>query len=104
MASATRSSSRARTSIFHAIVEFYEDEQDPSLTVAFRNERPPERPHRLDARRPARTGTFHAGDAADFAVAFDNVLAPGRYEPPPNLAHGGEGHDLMDRCEQQRRS
>ena len=88
-------------SIFHAIVEFYEDAQDPSLTVAFRNE------HQqnvlivstlVDQRE---TGTFRAGDRGHFAVSFDNVLAPGRYEPLANLAHSGEGHDLIDRWEQQ---
>ncbi|MEY2441237.1 MAG: type transport system ATP-binding protein [bacterium] len=88
-------------SIFHAVVEFYEDEQDPSLTVAFRNEH-----HQnvlivstlVDRRE---TGTFHAGDRAHFAVSFENVLAPGRYEPLANLARSGEGHDLIDRWEQQ---
>ena len=87
--------------IFHAIVEFYENEQDPSLTVAFLNE------HRqnvlivstlVDRRE---TGSFKAGDVAHFAVSFDNVLAPGRYEPLANLARSGEGHDLMDRWEKQ---
>ena len=34
-------------------------------------------------------------------MSFENVLAPGRYEPLANLAHAGEGHDLMDRWESQ---
>jgi ABC-type polysaccharide/polyol phosphate transport system ATPase subunit len=88
-------------STFHAIVEFYEDERDPSLTVALQNEH-----HQnvlivstlVDRRE---TGSFRAGDRAEFAVTFENVLAPGRYEPIANLAHSGEGHDLMDRWEQQ---
>ncbi len=88
-------------STFHALVEFYEDEQDPSLTVAFLNE------HQqnvlivstlVDRRK---SGTFRAGETAHFAVSFENVLAPGRYEPLANLAHAGEGHDLMDRWESQ---
>ena len=36
-----------------------------------------------------------------FAVTFDNILAPGRYEPVANLAHRGSGHDLMDRWAKQ---
>jgi len=87
--------------IFHAVVEFDETEEDPSLTVAFRNEH-----HQnvlvvstlIDNRE---IGTFHAGDVVHFAVSFDNVLAPGRYEPIANLSHAGEGHDLIDRWENQ---
>jgi ABC-type polysaccharide/polyol phosphate transport system ATPase subunit len=81
--------------VFHALVEFQQDEVDPSLTVAFRNEGD----HNVlivstlvDRRE---TGSFKAGETAHFAVGFENVLAPGRYEPVANLARAGEGHDIM---------
>ena len=88
-------------STFHAIVEFYEDHEDPSLTVAFKND--------LDQNvlivttlvDQVRTGSFRAGETAHFSVGFDNILGPGRYEPLANLARRGEGHDLIDRWEKQ---
>jgi ABC-type polysaccharide/polyol phosphate transport system ATPase subunit len=45
------------------------------------------------------TGSFRAGDEALFSFSCENVLAPGRYTPMVNLAHGGTGLDLMDRVE-----
>ena len=46
-----------------------------------------------------RSGTFIAGDEAVFSFTFDNVLAPGRYNPMITLAHLGFGLDVMDRFE-----
>lgn len=46
-----------------------------------------------------RSGAFVAGDEAVFSFAFDNVLAPGRYNPVITLAHRGFGLDVMDRFE-----
>ena len=34
-----------------------------------------------------------------FSFAFDNVLAPGRYNPLFTLAHRGSGLDVIDRFE-----
>jgi ABC-type polysaccharide/polyol phosphate transport system ATPase subunit len=88
-------------STFHAIVEFYEDQTDPSLTVAFQND------HRQNVLivttliDHVHTGTFHAGERAHFCVGFETILGPGRYEPLANLARRGEGHDLIDRWEKQ---
>jgi hypothetical protein len=36
---------------------------------------------------------------AQFSFSFDNVLAPGRYNPVVLLAHRGDGLDVMDRFE-----
>jgi ABC-type polysaccharide/polyol phosphate transport system ATPase subunit len=46
-----------------------------------------------------RSGTFAAGEMAQFSFSFDNVLAPGRYNPVVLLAHRGDGLDVMDRFE-----
>ena len=46
-----------------------------------------------------RTGEFYAGDEAEIAFTFDNVLAPGRYTPVLQLAHRGSGIDMIDRFE-----
>ncbi|HEY7074263.1 MAG TPA: ABC transporter ATP-binding protein [Solirubrobacteraceae bacterium] len=45
------------------------------------------------------TGRFTAGDEAVFAVAFDNVLAPGRYHLSLVVAARGTGEQLLDRWE-----
>ena len=44
-----------------------------------------------------RTGDFDAGEEAEIAFTFDNVLAPGRYTPVFQLAHRGSGLDMIDR-------
>jgi len=86
--------------IFHAVVEFAETVEDPSLTVAFRNEHGHNVVIVSTLVEHCETGTFHPGDVAHFAVSFDNVFGPGRYEPLANLA-SGEGHELIDRWENQ---
>ena len=45
------------------------------------------------------TGDFYAGEEAEIAFTFDNVLAPGRYTPVLQLAHRGSGLDMIDRFE-----
>ena len=49
------------------------------------------------AREDDRSGVFGAGDEVVFEFSFENVLAPGRYEPLFILAHRGSGLDLIDR-------
>ena len=44
-----------------------------------------------------RSGQFTAGDEAVFSFSFDNVLAPGRYNPVIQLSHRGSGLDVIDR-------
>jgi ABC-type polysaccharide/polyol phosphate transport system ATPase subunit len=46
-----------------------------------------------------RSGRFRAGEQAVFSFAFDNVLAPGRYNPMFTLAQRGFGLDVIDRFE-----
>ncbi len=46
-----------------------------------------------------RSGRFAAGEEVLFCFSFDNVLAPGRYNPVVTLAHRGLGLDVMDRFE-----
>jgi ABC-type polysaccharide/polyol phosphate transport system ATPase subunit len=87
--------------VFHAIVEFKETVEDPSLTLAFRNEHGQNVFILSTILDHDRTGTFRAGDRAHFAAAFENILAPGRYELLANLAHRGAGHELIDRWEKQ---
>ncbi|MGH2943557.1 MAG: ABC transporter ATP-binding protein [Solirubrobacteraceae bacterium] len=86
---------------FRAVVEFHRTVKDPSLTLAFPNERQVNAFILSTIPEHGATGTFHAGERASFAATFDNVLAPGRYEPLANLAHHGAGHDLIDRWERE---
>jgi hypothetical protein len=51
------------------------------------------------AREHERSGSFSAGEEVLFSFSFENVLAPGRYNPLFTLAHRGTGLDLMDRFE-----
>jgi hypothetical protein len=51
------------------------------------------------SRENERSGRFDAGDEVLFSFSFENVLAPGRYNPLFTLAHRGTGLDLMDRFE-----
>jgi ABC-type polysaccharide/polyol phosphate transport system ATPase subunit len=44
-------------------------------------------------------GRFRAGDEAVFSFSFDNVLAPGRYNPLLTITHRGAGLDVIDRFE-----
>ncbi len=86
---------------YHAIVEFYETVANPSLTVAFRNDHGENVFILTTIIEHDRTGTHQAGERLHYAVSFDNILGPGRYEPLLNLAHRGSGHDLIDRWERQ---
>ncbi|MGI8729165.1 MAG: ABC transporter ATP-binding protein [Solirubrobacteraceae bacterium] len=86
---------------FRAVVEFHETVEDPSLTVAFVNEHDHNVFILTTILDHEHTGTYRAGERSQFAVSFDNVLAPGRYEPLANLAHRGTGHELIDRWEKQ---
>jgi hypothetical protein len=51
------------------------------------------------AREHEHSGRFAAGEELLFSFAFENVLAPGRYNPLFTLAHRGTGLDLIDRFE-----
>jgi ABC-type polysaccharide/polyol phosphate transport system ATPase subunit len=47
----------------------------------------------------AGSGRFRAGQEAVFSFSFDNVLAPGRYNPLLTVTHRGGGLDVIDRFE-----
>jgi hypothetical protein len=51
------------------------------------------------AQEHERSGRYSAGEDVLFSFSFENVLAPGRYNPLFTLAHRGTGLDLMDRFE-----
>jgi ABC-type polysaccharide/polyol phosphate transport system ATPase subunit len=51
------------------------------------------------AQEHERSGRFCAGEEVIFSFAFENVFAPGRYNPVFTMAHRGTGLDLMDRFE-----
>jgi ABC-type polysaccharide/polyol phosphate transport system ATPase subunit len=84
---------------FRAVVQFNEAINNPSLTVAIRNDHGENVFILTTIMDHDQTGCFARGDRATFSVSFENLLAPGRYKPVANLAHRGAGHDLMDRWE-----
>ena len=82
-----------------ALVAFAVDVQDPVASVYVLNEDHVAVVVASTAREHERSGRFSAGDEVLFSFSFDNVLAPGRYNPLFTLAHRGTGMDLMDRFE-----
>ena len=42
------------------------------------------------------TGSFSAGDTAKVRIAFENWLAPSRYDATPSIARAGAGDDALD--------
>jgi hypothetical protein len=42
------------------------------------------------------TGTYAAGEQAHVRIAFDNWLAPSRYDATPSVARAGTGDDALD--------
>ncbi|MEJ7787984.1 MAG: ABC transporter ATP-binding protein [Solirubrobacteraceae bacterium] len=46
--------------------------------------------------RHGATGSFGAGERVEVRASFENVLAPGRYQLSPEVAHDGPGRRLMD--------
>jgi ABC-type polysaccharide/polyol phosphate transport system ATPase subunit len=80
-----------------ARVAFNVDVRDPAASVYILNEEHKAVTIASTVGQLDQTGHFAAGEEAVFTFAFDNVLAPGRYSPLVNLAHGGTGLDVMDR-------
>jgi ABC-type polysaccharide/polyol phosphate transport system ATPase subunit len=81
-------------------VRFAVDVEDPVASVYILNEE-----HvaivvaTSDRGATAQSGSFRAGEEIVCSFAFENVLAPGRYNPLFTIAHRGTGMDLMDRVE-----
>jgi len=82
-----------------ALVRFMVDVEDPAAGLYVLNEEHVAVLVATSAREHEHTGSFAPGDKALFSFSFDNVLAPGRYNPLLTLAHRGTGLDLMDRFE-----
>ena len=82
-----------------ALVNFTVDVDDPVASVYVLNEDHVAIVVATTARENERSGHFGAGADVLFSFSFENVLAPGRYNPLFTLAHRGTGLDLMDRLE-----
>jgi hypothetical protein len=82
-----------------ALVNFTVDVEDPVASVYVLNEDHVAIIVATTARENERSGRFQAGSDVLFSFCFENVLAPGRYNPLFTLAHRGTGLDLMDRFE-----
>jgi ABC-type polysaccharide/polyol phosphate transport system ATPase subunit len=82
-----------------ALVRFAIDVQDPVASVYVLNEDHVAIVVATSAREFEASGRFGAGEEALFSFSFENVLAPGRYNPLFTLAHRGTGLDLIDRFE-----
>lgn len=82
-----------------ARVEFHADVDRPVAQLQILNE---EHVSLLIAKvgdQGDRDMSFRAGESAVFSFAFENVLAPQRYNPMLSLSHRGTGLDLIDRVE-----
>jgi ABC-type multidrug transport system ATPase subunit len=82
-----------------ALVRFTVDVEDPAASVYVLNEDHVAIVVATTARENERSGRFAAGEEVLFSFSFENLLAPGRYNPLFTLAHRGTGLDLMDRLE-----
>jgi ABC-type polysaccharide/polyol phosphate transport system ATPase subunit len=77
-------------------VRFHADVEEPIFAVSLRNS--PR--HTVFATSTLwsgqSTGSFHAGDSARVRIAFENWLAPSRYDATPSVARPGAGDDALD--------
>jgi ABC-type polysaccharide/polyol phosphate transport system ATPase subunit len=77
-------------------VRFHSDQTDPIFAVSVRNQ-PRHTVFATSTRWTGeRTGTFATGDEVHVRVAFDNWLAPSRYDATPSVARAGAGEDALD--------
>jgi ABC-type polysaccharide/polyol phosphate transport system ATPase subunit len=82
-----------------ALVRFEVDVEDPAASVYVLNEDHLAIVVATSSKGDQRSGSFRAGEEVLCSFAFENVLAPGRYNPLFTIAHRGTGLDLMDRVE-----
>jgi ABC-type polysaccharide/polyol phosphate transport system ATPase subunit len=82
-----------------ALVRFSVDVDDPVASLYVLNEDHVAILVATTARERDSSGHFEAGEQVLFTFSFQNVLAPGRYNPLLTLAHSGTGLDIMDRFE-----
>ena len=90
---------QARRMTLKAHVRFEVDVEDPDASVYVLNEEHVAVLVASTGHDQEHSGRFAAGEEAVFEFTFDNVFAPGRYNPLFTLAHRGAGLDLMDRLE-----
>jgi ABC-type polysaccharide/polyol phosphate transport system ATPase subunit len=83
----------------YALVHFNVEADDPAGSLYILNEDHLAILVASTAQESERSGRFNAGDEVLFSFSFENVLAPGRYNPLLTVAHRGTGMDLMDRVE-----
>jgi ABC-type polysaccharide/polyol phosphate transport system ATPase subunit len=85
--------------VLKALVRFAVDVEDPVASVYVLNEDHLAIVVATSSKGDERSGSFRAGEEILCSFAFENVLAPGRYNPLFTIAHRGTGMDLMDRIE-----
>jgi ABC-2 type transport system ATP-binding protein len=82
-----------------ALVRFTLDVEDPAASIYVLNEQHVAIIVATTALSGGRSGSFRAGEEALFSFSFDNVLAPGRYNPLLTVACGGRPLKLSDGLE-----
>jgi ABC-type polysaccharide/polyol phosphate transport system ATPase subunit len=82
-----------------ARVRFAVDVLDPATSVTIFNDEHKAVLVATTAVDNERSGHFGASEEVVFSFAFDNVLAPGRYDPVVAITHRGSGLDVIDRLE-----
>jgi ABC-type polysaccharide/polyol phosphate transport system ATPase subunit len=85
--------------VLAARVRFNVDVEDPACSIYVHNDEHKAVLVLSTTYENEHTGHFRAGEEAVFSFGFDNILAPGRFNPVVWLSHRGEGLDVMDRYE-----
>jgi ABC-type polysaccharide/polyol phosphate transport system ATPase subunit len=85
--------------VLKALVRFEVEVEDPVASLYVLNEDHLAIVVATSLKAGERSGSFRAGEEVLCSFAFENVLAPGRYNPLFTLAHRGTGMDLIDRYE-----
>jgi len=88
---------QGRPCTFRARVRFERPVVNPSFAVAFVNAQHQNVFVASSATREERSGRFEPGELVDFAVSFENALAPGRYAVSTLIS--GEAQAILDRWE-----
>ena len=77
-------------------VRFHADVDEPIFAVSIRNE-PRHTVFATSTRWTGQpTGSFAAGDEVRVRIAYENWLAPSRYDATPSVARAGAGEDALD--------
>ncbi|HEY5286854.1 MAG TPA: ABC transporter ATP-binding protein [Solirubrobacteraceae bacterium] len=90
---------QGRQIVLKALVRFEVEVEDPVASLYVLNEDHLAIVVATSSRVDERSGRFRAGEEVLCSFSFQNVLAPGRYNPLFTLAHRGTGMDLIDRYE-----